>query len=153
MSAAGRFDHLFASNASSYHKLPGLRSMRLIKIKQCKDDEPLSCDLNIVSDHKASPAYNALSYCWGDDPVFHVIKVNGEELLVTSDLHLALKRLRTKSESKWVWVDAICINQHDRLERNQQVKNMREVYERADKVIVWLGPEDEHSLNAFSLIQ
>lgn len=38
-----------------------------------------------------------------------------------------------------LWVDALCINQADISERNNQVKLMKEVYSQAERVIVWLG--------------
>ena len=38
-----------------------------------------------------------------------------------------------------VWVDAICINQNDIVERNQQVQIMGDIYRAASRVRVWLG--------------
>jgi hypothetical protein len=40
-----------------------------------------------------------------------------------------------------VWVDAICINQKDEKEKNQQVRAMSEVYSQAVEVSAWLGPQ------------
>ena len=37
-----------------------------------------------------------------------------------------------------LWVDALCINQKDHLERNNQVLLMGEIYRRAASVISWL---------------
>jgi hypothetical protein len=39
-----------------------------------------------------------------------------------------------------MWVDAVCIDQYDTQERNHQVKQMRNIYEHATNVLVWLGP-------------
>ena len=38
-----------------------------------------------------------------------------------------------------MWVDAICINQADREERSLQVRNMRQIFSRADHVVCWVG--------------
>ncbi|KAJ4984360.1 hypothetical protein SVAN01_10133 [Stagonosporopsis vannaccii] len=38
-----------------------------------------------------------------------------------------------------LWVDAICINQSNIPERTSQVRMMREIYSKADCVVVWLG--------------
>jgi hypothetical protein len=40
-----------------------------------------------------------------------------------------------------LWIDAICINQSDDVEKSEQVVNMKEIYENACQVIVWLGDE------------
>ena len=40
----------------------------------------------------------------------------------------------------WVWADAICIDQEDVAEKVVQVGMMGEIYERAEGVVVWLGP-------------
>ena len=37
------------------------------------------------------------------------------------------------------WVDAVCINQQDLVERTKQVCRMKEIYSRAGSVLVWLG--------------
>ncbi|KAK5126120.1 hypothetical protein LTR85_011475 [Meristemomyces frigidus] len=51
-----------------------------------------------------------------------------------------------------VWVDAVCINQHDTDERNEQVRLMHETYASAWEVMVWLGPEENDSGRAIEFI-
>lgn len=41
--------------------------------------------------------------------------------------------------SVWFWIDAICINQEDIPERNAQVLRMKDIYEKAERIICWLG--------------
>lgn len=41
--------------------------------------------------------------------------------------------------SKPIWIDAICVNQVDVLERNAQVAMMTRIYGQAQSVIMWLG--------------
>lgn len=43
-----------------------------------------------------------------------------------------------------LWIDAICINQQDILERNQQVNLMATIYQRATIVRVWLGNDEKN---------
>ena len=40
-----------------------------------------------------------------------------------------------------LWVDAICINQHDQAEKAIVVPRMNLIYRRAMEVIVWLGAQ------------
>uniref|UniRef100_A0A4E9DDL1 Heterokaryon incompatibility domain-containing protein n=1 Tax=Gibberella zeae TaxID=5518 RepID=A0A4E9DDL1_GIBZA len=97
----------------------------------------LECTFETV--HLASaPPYEALSYTWGDEPASVRILLNGKELLVRPNLAYALAALRT-SEPRVLWVDALCINQKDTMERNHQVGMMGGIFRRADRVLVWLG--------------
>jgi hypothetical protein len=47
---------------------------------------------------------------------------------------------------QYLWVDALCINQDDVKERNFEVKRMGEIYARATKPVVWLGPQESHPI-------
>lgn len=85
--------------------------------------------------------YKALSYCWGTEASSHTLDYNGHQFRVNGNLHSALKRLRDPNIIVYLWVDAICINQHDTTERSIQVSNMIDIYSKAEEVIVWLGED------------
>ncbi|KAK8127082.1 heterokaryon incompatibility protein-domain-containing protein [Apiospora kogelbergensis] len=72
---------------------------------------------------------------------------------VASSLYGALAALRHKSESVWVWIDGLCINQQNRDERSKQVKLMTSIYSSASSVAIWLGPEADNSNNAVRYLQ
>ena len=74
------------------------------------------------------------------------------KLHVTPNLHSALEQLRLPDQSRVLWIDAICINQGDTSERNQQVSYMAEIYQKAAHVCIWLGPADEQSGMALDFI-
>ena len=85
--------------------------------------------------------YDALSYAWGSGGKFSEIRCNGLQVLVTENLFKALYALRsTNKNARYLWVDALCINQDDSSEKNEQVWNMLAIYQKARKVIAWLGP-------------
>jgi hypothetical protein len=71
------------------------------------------------------------------------IFVNDKEFKIGENLFQALRHLRQPSASRMLWIDAICINQSDISERNQQVQQMADVYTRAHRVIAWIGLETE----------
>lgn len=48
-----------------------------------------------------------------------------------------------------LWVDAVCINQDDLLERSAQVPCMPQIYRSARRVLTWLGSGAESSELAF----
>ena len=81
---------------------------------------------------------------------------DGQKVTVGSELYDALRRLRLPSRARLIWIDALCINQQNVKERNMQVGNMREIYRKADHVLIWLG---EHfssgpaSRNMFSFVE
>ena len=84
------------------------------------------------------PKYEALSYTWGREEPNKLILVGNFEFLVRENLYNALSNLR-KSEERYLWIDALCINQNDDEERQRQVGLMDYIYTRAECVIVWLG--------------
>jgi hypothetical protein len=96
--------------------------------------------------------YEAVSYTWGDMSDVKSIDLDGHSFSVTRNLHGLLKRLRHKRTPGFYWVDAICINQQDIPERNQQVQLMKAIYENAEQVLVWLGPASDDSDIAMQLI-
>jgi len=75
-------------------------------------------------------------------------------LKITLNLEEALRYLRDENKERILWVYAICINQAEDAvyERNTQVQRMRLGYERATRVVAWLGPETENSGLAMALI-
>ncbi|KAK5953812.1 hypothetical protein OHC33_005081 [Knufia fluminis] len=86
------------------------------------------------------PAYTAVSYTWGQSAATVRIYVNGLPFMVRPNLAACLEAL-TQADSpawKWIWADAICINQDDIRERNEQVRNMAAIYSQASAVSVWL---------------
>lgn len=93
--------------------------------------------------------YEALSYAWGDPSNTCAIKLNSRPFTVTRNLAIALRHFREEPPVK-IWIDAICINQRDNIERNVQVRRMKEIYEKAKKVIIWLGEEADDSSYAMN---
>lgn len=98
--------------------------------------------------------YEALSYTWGDPNLPRVpCKLNGHEHAITVNLELALKKLRGRTRKRYLWVDALCINQDDVIERASQVQIMRRIYESAEQVLVWLGGDADDSVDAIRLME
>lgn len=97
--------------------------------------------------------YEALSYTWGDAAGKVSIKLDGHPFEVTRNLSGALRRLRSKKGYRYLWVDAICINQADFQERNSQVGKMGLIYRKAEQVLIWLGEEADGSGEAMQLLE
>jgi hypothetical protein len=85
--------------------------------------------------------YEALSYAWGDNTSTHSVTCNGISFTVTANLHEALVHLRKKDGIRFLWVDALCINQYDLEEKARQIQKLHTLFKRAEQVVVWLGQE------------
>lgn len=117
------------------------RSFRLLRLLSGSDNEEIECEIfeAVFQDEDLIP-YEALSYAWGSPDTPHRIKLNQKYLAITENLHVALHHLRSEVEDRIMWIDAICIDQGNALERGHQVKQMGSIYSRAEQVIFWLGP-------------
>ncbi len=91
--------------------------------------------------------YAALPYCWGDETIKTGILVNDVETQVTVNLADALQHLRKLGVSR-LWVDALCINQRDKQEKGLQIRNMKQIYSKADMTYAWLGIEETEGTKA-----
>jgi hypothetical protein len=65
----------------------------------------------ITVDLNAAPTYTAIAYVWGDPKKTVVIKVDGNDLPVTTNLRDILCRIRHGFDERIVWTDGVCINQ------------------------------------------
>lgn len=96
--------------------------------------------------------YEALSYAWGDPILDRSINLGGEDFAITTNLHLALRHLRHADHERILWVDAVCIDQHNIKERSHQVSRMNDIYSQASNVIVWLGEPRTDAAFAFDFL-
>lgn len=98
----------------------------------------------LIQDYKIE--YSALSYVWGKEKAEYAIVIEGLAFGVTLNLLTALKAIRKKDESVYVWIDAICIDQNDEKEQAAQVSTMDNVYGIAKEVIVYFGSNTHNSM-------
>jgi len=120
---------------------------------------PLTGKLCVVS-LKSRPCFAALSYVWGgySSPKPDVLRIrldNGVRVKIdiTSNCKDALLALRERYGAICIWIDAICINQVDQVEKASQLMLMGDIYTWAEMVYVWLGPETDASRRAFRSLQ
>jgi hypothetical protein len=141
----------------SYSPLPsGSDSIRLLCLKPSQDNSAdIHCELLQYSLQKASQnhLYEALSYVWGNSETKPRIFIHTCSFDVTNNLHAALLELRNHSMERILWIDAICIDQANQKEKEDQIQIMAKIYGQADRVIVWLGEAAQHSDQTFEKIR
>ncbi|KAF7877307.1 hypothetical protein EAF04_000990 [Stromatinia cepivora] len=132
------------------HEADEIRLLRILP--SVYKDDSVCCQLIHTAFHKA-PNYRALSYTWGAKTASEPIIINGKSLTASKNLLGALKRLRSQTEDEdyFLWVDAICIDQSNIPERNDQIAKMRTIFQKAQFVPVWIGAEKENSSLAIQL--
>ena len=127
-------------------------SFRVVTLLPGSRPQPLSCTLTHEDRQSPVSSYESVSYFWGSRSSTKTIEVDGASLPVTLNLESALRHLRNDHQPRRLWVDAICINQSDREERAQQVRQMFQIYSGALQVIVWLGDDTPASVRAIEFI-
>lgn len=152
-----------------YSSLSEHGNIRLIRLMRHKDKEaPIQCQLfqyPLQEPGQGPYLYEALSYVWGseegkqpiyiqdsDDKVGNSSSGKPRCLHVTANLHAALSHIRDCLSDRVLWIDAICINQKDMIEKGQQVRFMAKIYASANRVTVWLGEAASDTDGAFEAL-
>ncbi|KFY15754.1 hypothetical protein V492_01770 [Pseudogymnoascus sp. VKM F-4246] len=118
----------------------GRREFRLLNLlKSDSFDSPIRGKLvhTSLDDHEP---YETISYVWGAPRFTQTIELESQPFGVTRHLENALRHLRLTSKDRTLWVDAVCINQSDDVERGEQVMLMKQIYESCTGNLVWLYP-------------
>jgi hypothetical protein len=145
-----------------YEIIPQDADIRILRIFAGSSGD-IICDLKPI--RFGSVPYLALSYVWGsyEDPTTMpkiIVQKKTKEgrpsqstMAVRSNLFGALEQLRHPSKDVYCWADAICIDFENVQERELQLAVARDVYQKAERVMHWLGRQKEYTLNAFKCIR
>jgi hypothetical protein len=154
-----------------YHHDPMEDSMQQIRLlrfglhlPEMQSQDALSITIETHNISRA-PLYHAISYLWGDNRTIHNVTMNGKTLAIRPNCYSALLQLQLRQTDSYFWIDAICINQNDNVERSNQVALMSKIYKNASLVLVSLPFCDvegdclqnltasmERSLNCLSIV-
>jgi hypothetical protein len=83
---------------------------------------------------EAFPRYTSLSYCWGDERNFKTTRATVEafhQQIPTRELPLTFKDAFEMTKHlgiRYIWIDALCIVQDDKLDWEKEVAHMHDVY-------------------------
>jgi hypothetical protein len=117
----------------------------------------------VPSPNASNPSdYKALSYCWGTsertDQLVIAEQRNDKTTIsymsITPNVAKFLKQFAQNEPSR-LWIDQICINQYDIVEKSSMIPLMSRIYLHAQQVVVWLGEETpllQLALKAITLV-
>ncbi|KAL8708720.1 MAG: hypothetical protein Q9220_006445 [cf. Caloplaca sp. 1 TL-2023] len=137
-------------------------TIRLLRLHQGSPGDSIQCSFEVVSlaEGAQRQPYEALSYYWGTDEPANEIwirdlenkvlrgprtlvnlinTVKPQRFNIRDNLYAALKEFRDTERDIFLWVDALCIDQDNEEEKNQQVSKMARIYSSAYRVLIWLG--------------
>jgi hypothetical protein len=132
-------------------------TIRLLQINR-SHKSTIVCTLERHSlDSKTCPKFTTISYVWGtyapEDKID--ITVNGVKFPVAPSVPPILELIRDHGDlrqKKWIWIDGICINQSDAIEKNHQVDLMGRIYSESEHTIAWLGKRDKNTDASMDLL-
>ncbi|KAK5113574.1 hypothetical protein LTR85_010802 [Meristemomyces frigidus] len=163
----------------AYRHLASDRTIRVLTIHGGAFGDPIKCTIQHHELHNQSdpavlavipplpvvhdePEYEALSWTWGEDGPqallsLHVCNADRPRtpasiLSVKPNLYEALQYLRKSDHDRYLWIDALCINQADDSEKAVQVAMMADIYKSAQNVCVWLGKPETGSQMALEFV-
>lgn len=132
-----------------------IRLLRLVNSGEhnCTGHTPrIDCELSTWRLDE-SPKYTAISYTWGDPLDTASIFVDGKTFVVRENCRYVLEQAMMRHASEHLWIDAICIDQYSNTEKSDQVAMMGEIYRKAERVDVCVGPDADRSTFYLQLAQ
>jgi hypothetical protein len=113
---------------------------RLLELNRGAVDDEIVCELH---QWDGRTQYEAVSYLRSfDDGVSITMLTSRKKRLpkiVMPNLYAALKHLRLPHRSRFLWINALCIDHSNTHERNVQVHVVHKIFNQASKVCLWLG--------------
>jgi hypothetical protein len=135
-----------------YTSLPGSRHIRLLKRTYGELPNTMAFDFISLPLESAADEFVAISYCWGTASTNKRLPLSdGSYIPITENVEALLTHIFTEDHDL-IWLDAVCINQRDDVEKGAQVQMMKDIYASARRVSIWLGmPGEPGGIDAPSL--
>lgn len=131
-----------------YNRLPNSRThIRLIALRLNSSKLAGSIEVYPAS---LAPPYEAVSYAWGTQKPTSFLICGYSSIAVSHHLLAGIWQIWRRAKQPparacRLWIDAICINQHDSSEKAEQIPLMTQIFRDAQQVLVWLGVASDGS--------
>ncbi|KAI1214693.1 heterokaryon incompatibility protein-domain-containing protein [Annulohypoxylon truncatum] len=145
-------------NGYHYEPLSAGDEIRLIELNPARREEaPLKCSIIQRRLSVQKESYFAISYVWGEPEFSRNLEIRDDGdvsyLRITPNVDALLRRLRKLKVLRYLWIDAICLNQADEIEKAHQIPVMGRIFGEAKEVHIWLGPEDLLTAKLFTFFR
>lgn len=149
-----QFTSIAMSSIFAYQPLTGENPVRFLSLLPSELDGAIHCEIH-HDDLSILQPYHAVSYTWGPPEPTVLIQVNGKQVPVRENLYLFLRAMVEANPDglQRLWIDALCIDQNNIEEKNQQVPQMGRIYSGAQSVLVWLGTASSKTDLAFDAFE
>lgn len=125
------------------------KEIRILELAQGAGSEPLSGQLHhAFLDLPEKPYYEAISYVWGGPARDMSIVVNNALVAIPASADSALRCMRFPNDSRRLWIDCVCIDQNNELEKGHQVGIMSEIFTFSQGTLAYLGDDDGFAQSA-----
>jgi hypothetical protein len=143
------------------HWKQGIPAARLIELMPGNPEDPLECLFTSTKLDDQRDQYDALCCAWipgdVDSESSDTVYIGEEFRGVTRRTAEALKALRSPNEIKRLWVEELCVcipihKEHEAF-RSFQERSTSLIYNRAQRTIIWIGPDNEHTEESLIAIE
>jgi hypothetical protein len=93
--------------------------------------------------------YETVSYAWGERTLVETILIGDKAMSIPASAASALRCMRLPEQNRTLWIDCICIDQDDSLEKGQQVRLMADIYTSSSCTLAFLGNDEALGQRAF----
>ncbi|KAK1755490.1 heterokaryon incompatibility protein-domain-containing protein [Echria macrotheca] len=156
-----RYPHSLVADATwdgtDSQSAPSTPAPPLIRLLAVTKKFPFSttCQLLVVPlPVAARMGYEAISYTWGGQKPGEIyMECDGKWLATTPNVHAIVRDRASYRKTRFLWIDAVCINQGDKDEKAYQIGLMSDIYARSTRVVVWLNSGDFTSADVRSALE
>ena len=114
--------------------------IRLLVVEPGIEGEIVKCSFQYAFlKRRHKPQFETISYVWGDARTRATVQLGSKVMDVPASSDRVLRRLRYPYETRTLWIDALCINQDDDVEKSSQVALMYEIYSNTKRNLILLG--------------
>ena len=88
-----------------------------------------------------APPYDAISYTWDNQEMDQTLQLHKGIIKTTKNVVHIISKRASWMQARYLWIDAICIDQSNILEKQSQIRKMRDIYTFAKRTIAWISYE------------
>jgi hypothetical protein len=91
------------------------------------------------------PEYETISYAWGNTALVDNCFVDDKSIPIPASAGAALRCMRSPIRTCTLWIDCICIDQSNDLEKGHQVGLIADIFQNSQRTIAHLGDDDDNA--------